>query len=46
MTHKDIDSKIAERSKMLEETSASLKNIREELFDMKREHQRALGILM
>ena len=38
----DIDSKIAERSKMLEETSVSLKNIREELFDMKREHQRAL----
>lgn len=38
----NIDSKIAERSKMLEETSVSLKNIREKLFDMKREHQRAL----
>ena len=38
----NIDSKIAERSKMLEETSVSLKNIREKLFDLKREHQRAL----
>ena len=38
----NIDSKIAERSKMLEETSVSLKNIREKLFVLKQEHQRAL----
>ena len=37
-----IDTKITERSKMLEETSTKLQNIREKLFEMKREHQRAL----
>ena len=38
----DIDNKIAERSKMLEDTSASLQKIRDKLFEKKREHQRAL----
>ena len=42
MQMEDIDTKIAERSKMLEETSTKLQNIREKLFEMKREHQRAL----
>ena len=38
----NIDSKIAERSKMLEETRANVRNIREKLFVLKQEHQRAL----
>jgi hypothetical protein len=42
MQMEDIDNKIAERSKMLEDTSASLQKIRDKLFEMKREHQRAL----
>ena len=42
MQMEEIDNKIAERSKMLEDTSASLQKIRDKLFEMKREHQRAL----
>ena len=42
MQMEDIDTKITERSKMLEETSTKLQNIREKLFEMKREHQKAL----
>ena len=42
MQMEDIDTKITERSKMLEETSTKLQKIREKLFEMKREHQRAL----
>ena len=42
MQMEGIDTKIAERSKMLEETSTKLQYIREKLFEMKREHQRAL----
>ena len=42
MQMEDIDTKITERSKMFEETSTKLQNIREKLFEMKREHQRAL----